>query len=507
MATPQENLAEALEVLKQLQEGNNVAIRSRDLSRAHRERLLKFGVLQEVMRGWYIPSSAHQLTGETTAWYASFWDFCAAYLNDRFDKDWCIGPEQSLALHSGNRVVPAQLVVRSPKGNNKPTNLLYSTSIFDVRAAMPSYSNIVEIDGLRLYSLGAALVYASPSVFTQNPTDMRTALSLVSDASGILTCLLEGGHTTIAGRLVGAFRNIGKNQIAEAIISTMGAAGYDVRETDPFDTSLNLTLPRRETSPYAARIRLMWQQMRGAVIENFPVASGALGDIDTYLKKIDDIYTRDAYHSLSIEGYRVSPELIDRVRHGGWNPDKNNKDREHRDALAAFGYFQAFHAVKKSIALVLANQNPGIIADTDHGNWYRELFAPSVAAGIIKSADLAGYRNDRVFIRNSRHVPLSPSAVRDAMPVFFEMLEKENNPAVRVVLGHFIFVYIHPYMDGNGRLGRFFMNLMLAAGGYPWTVIPVERREDYMSALEEASVRQNIVPFARFIGDLVMMDG
>jgi len=39
-----------------------------------------------------------------------------------------------------------------------------------------------------------------------------------------------------------------------------------------------------------------------------------------------------------------------------------------------------------------------------------------------------------------------------------------------MVLGHFVFVYIHPYLDGNGRIGRFLMNLMLAAGGYPWTV-------------------------------------
>jgi hypothetical protein len=47
------------------------------------------------------------------------------------------------------------------------------------------------------------------------------------------------------------------------------------------------------------------------------------------------------------------------------------------------------------------------------------------------------------------------------------------------------------------------MNLMLAGGGYPWTVIPIEKRNNYMAALESASVEQNIAPFAMFLGRLV----
>jgi Fic family protein len=71
------------------------------------------------------------------------------------------------------------------------------------------------------------------------------------------------------------------------------------------------------------------------------------------------------------------------------------------------------------------------------------------------------------------------------------------------VLGHFIFVYIHPYGDGNGRIGRFLMNTLLASGGYPWTVVQVTARDEYMHALEEASVKENIQPFAKFIGHCV----
>jgi Fic family protein len=65
-----------------------------------------------------------------------------------------------------------------------------------------------------------------------------------------------------------------------------------------------------------------------------------------------------------------------------------------------------------------------------------------------------------------------------------------------------MFVYIHPYMDGNGRMGRFLMNLMLASGGYPWTFVPVERRDDYLKALEAASVGQNVRPFSEFLSGL-----
>ncbi len=75
------------------------------------------------------------------------------------------------------------------------------------------------------------------------------------------------------------------------------------------------------------------------------------------------------------------------------------------------------------------------------------------------------------------------------------------------MLRNFLFVYVHPYPDGNGRIGRFMMNVMLVAGGYPWTVIPVERRDDHMAALEDASVRGEIGLFADFLAGLVRAEG
>ena len=158
MAVPQEKLAESLEALRKLQDRGVVAIRAADLSRAHRERLLKNGFLQEVMKGWYVAASPDDTAGESTAWYASFWAFCAAYLRERFGSEWCLSPEHSLSLHTGNHAVPPQLVVRSPRGGNKATALPYGTSLLDVRAAVPEEKDIAERDGLRLCFLPAALI-------------------------------------------------------------------------------------------------------------------------------------------------------------------------------------------------------------------------------------------------------------------------------------------------------------------------------------------------------------
>ena len=146
MPTPQEKLAESLQTLHDLQSRGVVAIRSSALSRTDRERLLDNGFLREAMKGWYFPSCPDEASGDSTAWYASFWDFCAAYLTERFGAEWCLSPEQSLSLHGGNRTVPPQLLVRAPKGGNKPTPLPHGTSLFDVRNAMPSAREMVRLE-------------------------------------------------------------------------------------------------------------------------------------------------------------------------------------------------------------------------------------------------------------------------------------------------------------------------------------------------------------------------
>jgi hypothetical protein len=447
------------------------------------------------MKGWLISASPTAREGDSTPWYASFWEFCARYCNDRFGEEWHLSPEQSLLLHGERTVIPAQVVVNTPKGTNNSINLLFGTSIYDLKdSEIPAAADIVVRDDLRLFSPSAALVRVAESFFTRSPVESQVVLASLADTTSLLRLLLNGGHSAKAGYLAGAFRQTGRPAVADEILGAMKSAGYDVRERNPFEEGQTFGA-RPAAPPIVGRIEMMWQSMRGDVIKNFPAAPGLPENEAAYLHSVDEIYQSDAYHSLSIEGYSVTSALIERVRAGGWDPEHHEPDRQNRDALAARGYWQAFQTLKKTVAKIIAGENAGTLVRAAHNDWYRELFQPCVAAGLIEAGALAGYRNFPVYLRTSRYVPPRWEAVRDAMPALFGLLENETEPSVRAVLGHWMFGYIHPYPDGNGRMARFVMNAMLASGGYPWTVIRARDRNAYLRTLDSASIDLDINPF------------
>jgi fido (protein-threonine AMPylation protein) len=503
MATLHEKLAASLEKLHQLQSDGRRVFWSNQFSRVDRERLLAQGFLREVIKGWLISTSPGTARGDTTPWFASFWEFCAFYCQSRFAKDWHLSAEQSLLLHAEDTVIPKQVIVCSPKGHNNTLSLLFDTSLYDLQARMPKPSELMVKNRLRLFNPAAALTRVSEDFIRTHPSEVHILLAGIKDSSEILVPLLEGGRTVVAGRLAGAFARIGRNNVADEIVKTMKAAGHDVRVTDPFAPrqafgSLQVGVP-----PIVGRLQSFWTLNRDEIIAAFPAAPGLPKDTESYLKFVDEIYQSDAYHSLSIEGYRVTPELIERVRGGAWNPEIRESDQKDRDALAARGYWRAFQKVKDTIAQIIAGTDAASLVRTVHRDWYREMFQPCVAAGLIDAAALAGYRNHAVFLQGSRHVPPRWEVVPDAMDAMFDLLENEKEAAVRIVLGHWLFGFIHPYPDGNGRMARFLMNAMIASGGYPWTVICVEDRDAYMKALESASVKMDIGPFATFIAERV----
>lgn len=425
MASIQEKLADSLSILKKYQDenGSDIIQGMKTLGETHTRRLIDNGYLEQVIKGWYMPTMPG-MEGDTTAWYASYWKFIVAYSNSRFGDDWCLTPEESLDFYAGETIAPSQLIIRSTRASNNIVRLKHGDSMLDITAAMPKHIVVEPRYGLRLYPLAEALAFCSP-------------------------------------------------------------AGY--------------LAASRNASPHAIRIQLMWQRMRGQIAAlrlNAPTRDMTTEEI---LSNMEDNYLRDSYHSLSIEGYRVTEALIERVRSGEWNPEDDKTDADRRNALAARGYYQAFERVKESVREIQQGSGAGTVVGRDFDKWHFEMFQPCITAGIIKPSDLVGYRSHQVYIRGSKHTPLSPDALRDAMHVFIELMEAEADAVVRAVLGHFFFVYIHPYMDGNGRTARFIMNVMLVTGGHPWRIITVDERQSYMAALEKASIHGDITDFAKLI--------
>lgn len=500
MPTPNEKLAASLEELRALQADGSRVFASDQLTRTARERLVKHGFLLEVMRGWLISTSPTAKPGDTTPWFASFWEFCQRYCEERFAGAWHLSPEQSLLLHAAHTAIPKQVVIYSPAANNNRIDLLFDTSLFALKQKeMPPVRDLERKDGLRVFRVEAALTRVTEDLFSQHPVEAKVVLAGLREPSELLSRLLSGGHAVVAGRLVGAFRHVGKDAIADEIKAVMTAADHDVRETDPFDRDRTDLPARLSVVPVVARLQTLWASTREVVLAELPEPPGLPRNHDAYLRMIDDVYELDAYHSLSIEGYQVTPALIHRVATGVWDPERESADREASNALAARGYWLAFQRVREVVRRILASGGDVRILRSAHREWYRELFAPHVAAGLLSTAILAGYRTHPVFLRGSRHVPPRSEALRDAMPALFDLIESEPAPAVRAVLGHWLIGYVHPFPDGNGRVARFLMNALLASGGYPWTVIRVEEREEYLSALEIASVTSDLRPFARFI--------
>lgn len=438
--------------------------------------------------------------GDSTVWYVSYWSFVTAYLNKKFNGVWCLSPELSLYFYSGKTVIPNQLIVRSESGTNNVLQLPFGTSIVDIKATLPP--NVVQESryGVRLYPMEYALLMVGPDYYRSNALEARTCLVSLKDVSPLVSAAIDGGHTTRAGRVAGALRSIGREEMADEILRMMRQVGYTVSEENPFEENIKMEIFAE--SPYAARIRLMWMQMRKLVLEIVKVKP-VKQDAASVLAMMDATYVKDSYNSLSIEGYKITEELLERVRSGNWNPEKDEEDKERKDALAARGYYQAYELLKKGVAECFSGQPPALLYVKTHQDWHFQLFEPCIRAGIVKATDLIGYRRSQVYIRNSMHTPLNPDAVLDAMSTLSDLMTKDDNALVRAILGHFFFVYIHPYMDGNGRTARFVMNSQLVTAGYPWVVVPMNRRQEYMEALEQASVGENIEAFARFVQSLM----
>ncbi len=109
------------------------------------------------------------------------------------------------------------------------------------------------------------------------------------------------------------------------------------------------------------------------------------------------------------------------------------------------------------------------------------------------------FRSERVLIKGTRFVPPGSHKFDELIPAMLRLANRSGiHPAMQAAELHYNFVAIHPFNDGNGRTARLLMNYHLLRQGYPHAVIEVERRGEYLAALEDANAGRWEV-FAGFI--------
>lgn len=127
----------------------------------------------------------------------------------------------------------------------------------------------------------------------------------------------------------------------------------------------------------------------------------------------------------------------------------------------------------------------------------------------VKRITLGQYKTSPNHVKTSTgeiHYYATPEetpAKMQALMEWYEAVEQNSEvyPVVIAALFHHKFVEIHPFDDGNGRLSRILMNLILMRHGYPPVVVKMDDRKNYYSLLSRADVGDDW-PFVEYITEL-----
>lgn len=261
-----------------------------------------------------------------------------------------------------------------------------------------------------------------------------------------------------------------------------------------------LAQPRASGSPWLDEQAMRLERQSAEVLKllHSQIAGVATFRLPQLIANAVQSKAYDAYHSTTMEGYRISPDAVDAIVRGESPLDGPLDEVSLRAAMAVQGYSIAFDSVLAR-ARKRAPVTESLILDL-----YEDLFRPSVDAGIVEPGELRGWRTSSVSLKGWRHVPPNARKIRDLISGLEGFAAKSGiDPVTRAFLVHLEFITIHPFLDGNGRLGRLLMNLELLSGGLPWVTIRADERNAFFRAIESAQVDQDTVPIIRFLWHLL----
>jgi len=248
---------------------------------------------------------------------------------------------------------------------------------------------------------------------------------------------------------------------------------------------LGTSLPTDLTSSQLALERAIWKEtwfvQFDAIQTAFQERLARLPP-SVHEKESEDFALEFTYDTNRIEGSTLSLEDTRRLLERGITP-------------AARPLNDILETQKHATIVRRLIHNPEPITLSRLLGWHKELFSET-------KPDIAGRLRDfEVRIRGSQHVPPSALEVR---PMLLELIRWSTRASTKIhpvelsAEFHFRFEHIHPFGDGNGRIGRLAMNSLLAQRDFPMLNILYARRRGYYRALELSSLRGDARPFLRW---------
>lgn len=222
-------------------------------------------------------------------------------------------------------------------------------------------------------------------------------------------------------------------------------------------------------------------KLKAEINEIKPLDKHSLNQVKEYYR-IGFTYTSNALEGNSLTESETKIVIEDGITIGG---------KPLRDHLEVLGHSEAYDSIYK-----ISKNN--IITESDIKKLHKLFYYR------IDKDNAGKYRKDRVFISGSKYPLPNPPDIPSLMKGLISKQEKisdENHPVVYAALMHKEFVFIHPFTDGNGRLARLLMNLILLHYGYNIAIIPPVVRNEYINALEKAHT--NDKDFITFIAQMV----
>jgi len=206
------------------------------------------------------------------------------------------------------------------------------------------------------------------------------------------------------------------------------------------------------------------------------------------LRRINRIRTIQG--SLAIEGNTLNEEQITAILEGRRVIAPPREILEVRNAIAAYEYFEKWR--------------PDIEADLLEA--HRIMMASLIdEAGSYRKSGVGVMAGDRV-------IHMAPPADRIPMlmgDLFKWLTASVEHPLITSSVFHYEFEFLHPFADGNGRMGRLWQTLILTRWNHMFANIPVEslvheHQSEYYQALEDSTNRNDSAPFIGFMLKMIL---